>query len=337
MHLSQLKRNIHCNNYLQYSFNKYGVESFSVDVLIICTEAELIKYEEFYISKYKSSERKFGYNLDSFENGRNKKSNVQRGEKRENAKANYSVVRIIRGLYKKGERPYVKEIAEYFCLSITVTKNIINKVKWIVLDFEDLTNEEKIKIQEIKNIFDGKEYRRHLFSKITLTHKQTNEVLCFESIDSCGRYFGMHSGNIRESLKRPNSRINRIYTIKRQTNPRNSRQNKGGNKMSKLEEKFREKIESCTCQECGAIYGYNEHDKMILDSAKQCAEITEQECIGFANFIRDSCWSKADAPNDVVISMGDNHWCYVDKIEGLKYIKTTKDLFQLYQKSKENE
>ena len=68
--------------------------------------------------------------------------------------------------------------------------------------------------------------------------------------------------------------------------------------MSKLEEKFREKIESCTCKECGAIYGYDEHDKMILDSAKQCVEITEQECIGFAEWIVKRCF----------IETGDNEY-----------------------------
>lgn len=97
------------------------------------------------------------------------------------------------------------------------------------------------------------------------------------------------------------------------------------NKMSKLEEKFK-----------AILYSFFEYTHNE-ECAKQCAEITEQECIGIANFIRDSCWSKADAPNDVAISMGDNHWCYVDMAEGLKYIKTTEQLFQLYQKRKENE
>lgn len=71
--------------------------------------------------------------------------------------------------------------------------------------------------------------------------------------------------------------------------------------MSKLEEKFKETLYS--------FFEYTHNE----ECAKQCAEITEQECIGFFE------WYTKQKP-----------FCF-------KITDTIKDAFQLYQKSKENE
>lgn len=212
-HLSDLRTNKHCNKYLQYSFDKYGIESFSVEILIDCKEEDLIYYEEFFMNKYDSLNKEKGYNLDSFENGRNIKYNVQSGEDRKNAKVNYSVVRIIRYLYKKGERPYKREISEILNVSETIVRNIINRTKWKKLDFEEITQDEIDKAIEIKQKFIHEEYRKHLFKPFNLINKITREVLYFESVEDCGRHFKKHSNCIRNSLKRPKSFINKNYEV----------------------------------------------------------------------------------------------------------------------------
>lgn len=73
--------------------------------------------------------------------------------------------------------------------------------------------------------------------------------------------------------------------------------------MSKLEEKFKETLYS--------FFEYTNNE----ECAKQCAEITEQECIDF------------------------NEWLeYQHSLGNINTIsKTYKELFKLYQKSKENE
>jgi hypothetical protein len=58
-----LNKNIHDNNYLQHSFNKFGKDSFFFEVIEICLFEELIEKENYYISKYKSNTSEFGYNL----------------------------------------------------------------------------------------------------------------------------------------------------------------------------------------------------------------------------------------------------------------------------------
>lgn len=62
-HFWMLNKNIHDNNYLQHSFNKFGKESFFFEILEICSFEELIEKENYYIKKYKSNSPEFGYNL----------------------------------------------------------------------------------------------------------------------------------------------------------------------------------------------------------------------------------------------------------------------------------
>ena len=48
-HLSDLKNNRHCNKYLQNSYNKYGIDSLSFNIITNCYEEERFKLEQFYI------------------------------------------------------------------------------------------------------------------------------------------------------------------------------------------------------------------------------------------------------------------------------------------------
>lgn len=62
-HKSYLKKNNHYNKYLQRSWNKYGEDNFEFYVVEFCEESFLDEKEIFYIEKYKSNIRKFGFNL----------------------------------------------------------------------------------------------------------------------------------------------------------------------------------------------------------------------------------------------------------------------------------
>ena len=69
-HFFQLKKGKHDNTYLQYSYNKYGKDSFIFFVLEICAEDKLLERESYWINFYESSNHSKGYNLDSYEAGR---------------------------------------------------------------------------------------------------------------------------------------------------------------------------------------------------------------------------------------------------------------------------
>ena len=62
-HFWMLDNNIHDNEYLQHSYNKHGKESFQFIVVESCSPDDLIIKENFYITKYKSNNLSFGYNL----------------------------------------------------------------------------------------------------------------------------------------------------------------------------------------------------------------------------------------------------------------------------------
>jgi hypothetical protein len=61
-HFWMLSKNIHDNFYLQKSYNKYGSEFFTFEILEVCDESTLVEKENFYIKKYNSCDPIFGYN-----------------------------------------------------------------------------------------------------------------------------------------------------------------------------------------------------------------------------------------------------------------------------------
>lgn len=62
-HFSTLRKNIHRNQYLQHAFNKYGEESFQIDILKLCPHDKLDEFEIYYMKKYDSLNKKVGYNM----------------------------------------------------------------------------------------------------------------------------------------------------------------------------------------------------------------------------------------------------------------------------------
>ena len=62
-HLYELIKNRHHSDHLQKAYNKYGGDSFEFSVLEICDKEIIIVREQFYLDKYKSYQRKNGYNI----------------------------------------------------------------------------------------------------------------------------------------------------------------------------------------------------------------------------------------------------------------------------------
>ena len=62
-HKYELNNNIHPNDYLQKSWNKYGADSFKFYVVENCDIDMLNKQESYYISLYNTMDGNYGYNL----------------------------------------------------------------------------------------------------------------------------------------------------------------------------------------------------------------------------------------------------------------------------------
>ena len=63
-HKSSLKNNKHENNYLQYSYNKYGENSFTFELLEECDQNVLNEREIYWMKFFDSLNRNKGYNLE---------------------------------------------------------------------------------------------------------------------------------------------------------------------------------------------------------------------------------------------------------------------------------
>jgi group I intron endonuclease len=61
-HRRRLLSNTHKNEHFQSAFIQYGVDSFEFGILEECTEEQLSNKEKFWIAKYQSYDRSFGYN-----------------------------------------------------------------------------------------------------------------------------------------------------------------------------------------------------------------------------------------------------------------------------------
>ena len=64
-HKNELNSNMHFNDYLQKSWNKYGADNFSFYVLEYCAIDQLDNLEVYYIDLYSTLNRDSGYNLTS--------------------------------------------------------------------------------------------------------------------------------------------------------------------------------------------------------------------------------------------------------------------------------
>jgi len=62
-HFWMLRKNIHDNNHLQNSYNKFGKKKFTFTILELCNIEDLIMLENKYINTYKTDNSEFGYNL----------------------------------------------------------------------------------------------------------------------------------------------------------------------------------------------------------------------------------------------------------------------------------
>ncbi len=62
-HKTHLNKNIHCNKYLQSSYNKYGKDNFEFDILDLCSPDIMHSIEKYWINITNSCNKNFGYNL----------------------------------------------------------------------------------------------------------------------------------------------------------------------------------------------------------------------------------------------------------------------------------
>lgn len=64
-HKFELTHNRHYNTHLQHAWNKYGPDNFHYQVIETCSKEELNELERAYITVFNSTDKNYGYNLES--------------------------------------------------------------------------------------------------------------------------------------------------------------------------------------------------------------------------------------------------------------------------------
>lgn len=64
-HKYDLRHNIHHSIYMQRAFNKYGEKSFKFEIIEECSEFDVDEKECYWIKKYNSTNKNYGYNSES--------------------------------------------------------------------------------------------------------------------------------------------------------------------------------------------------------------------------------------------------------------------------------
>ena len=64
-HKNKLKNGTSPNKYLQNAYNKYGEENFVFSIICECLKEELDEKERYYISLYKATDKRYGYNFEA--------------------------------------------------------------------------------------------------------------------------------------------------------------------------------------------------------------------------------------------------------------------------------
>lgn len=57
------RKSKHLNEYMLRSAEKYGIDNFIFETLVICSLEESLDLENIYMDKFKTTDRNFGYNM----------------------------------------------------------------------------------------------------------------------------------------------------------------------------------------------------------------------------------------------------------------------------------
>ena len=154
-HTWLLRNNKHNNLHLQHSWNMHGANSFVFEILLLCEEFELLRYEQWYLDNV--VRWKHDYNISKFvvacfrgrnhtdraknkiskkltgrkltKETKNKMSTSKSGEQCYNSKLTKSVVATIREMYLTNDYTQ-KELGKIFNVPQSSISGIVNYKRW---------------------------------------------------------------------------------------------------------------------------------------------------------------------------------------------------------------
>ena len=234
-HLRSVRKGTHYNDYLQKAYIKYGEESFSFEVIELCDKRELNDRERFWINKYRSTDKRKGYNLQTG-GDRRELSEYSRNKMSKTRKE-----RIRKGLIKPVGKKWTDEtrkkvlasLAKYYGnkesrikLSKATSKidyETVTKIKVVLKDDleiapEDIAKRYGVSVNSVNHIINMashdyvlSEYNYVIKNRKVILEKRKNKTVIRMYRDGCsyqeiGTVVGLHHRNVIR-------RVNAIKTI----------------------------------------------------------------------------------------------------------------------------
>lgn len=203
-HFNKLHHGSHTNTHLQRAFMKYPDESFIFQVIeyLPPLRSFLLEREDYYLDFYKSTERKFGYNIidkshcywkcnvgiEHLERSKASISLKNSGENNGMSVLSYHEVSKIREMYNSDSLLTNEVLAKKFGVSTTLITLILNNKRWYDKDFKKNYKLAGLFINDIKRIRNEYNYKKIPLLKImddnnicrnTLA-KILNNKLCYD-------------------------------------------------------------------------------------------------------------------------------------------------------------
>lgn len=223
-HLKGLRGGNHFNPHLQSDFNLFGTQNFTFKILFLCDKSVCKKYEQWYIEKFKSSDRRFGYNLYPAMPGllkykrRPEVVNMISARKKIKAKSLNGLLSSERGINKPIKMYSTDGVFEkrfdsgkHLGLELgfsipAISRTLSNrklylKNKIIIFDNDNLT------IDDIKLVQDHYK-RRHVF----LYSTSGEFIMEYDSVSSCAAFLGCKDSEVRMCNSGRRSRIKQYIT-----------------------------------------------------------------------------------------------------------------------------
>lgn len=223
-HLRLLRKNIHYNEHLQNAWNYYNENSFSFEILFICSPDECEKYEGEFIKLYSSNVREHGYNIASvtsyqFNYSMSELHNKEKCNRKKNkAKKISGLESEERGLPKPfkiydlngkfiieygsaKEYSEINDVKARGVLSIILKNRKLLYRNLIVLFSNDILSNDDIISANKKAI-----------KKIELYDLNNNLIKIFNSANDCADFIGCKSAEIRMCCLGKRNRIKQYKT-----------------------------------------------------------------------------------------------------------------------------
>lgn len=106
-HYLELRKNNHKNDYLQYSWNKYGEISFIFEIIEITNKSETLEKEQYWMDYYKCYDKNIGFNINPKATGTPNLSKETIEKRRQTMLKNYKEGKI-QPYFTKGFTPWNK-------------------------------------------------------------------------------------------------------------------------------------------------------------------------------------------------------------------------------------